>query len=108
MWTVPVIIRARSDASRTAELLPLEYHGREVAVRFLQTVSLRPGRSFRLVPTRANGQPAFGFYVRDPETGGWYTVGLMVLSLSGSQISALTRFDSGTLPRFGLPVTLTG
>jgi hypothetical protein len=32
----------------------------------------------------------------------------MVLSLSGRQISALTRFDSGTLPRFGLPVTLTG
>jgi hypothetical protein len=50
--------------------------------------------------------PAFGFYARDPQTGGYYTVGLMVLTLSGTRISALTRFDSGTLPRFGLPVTL--
>jgi hypothetical protein len=50
--------------------------------------------------------PAFGFYARDPETGGFYTVGLMVLTLSGTQISAMTRFDAGTLPRFGLPATL--
>jgi len=31
-----------------------------------------------------------------------------VLTLSGTQITALTRFDPGTLPRFGLPVTLAG
>jgi RNA polymerase sigma-70 factor (ECF subfamily) len=62
----------------------------------------------RVLPTRANGQPAFGCYVLDPETGGYYTVGLMVLTLSGTQISALTRFDPGELPRFGLPVTLAG
>jgi RNA polymerase sigma-70 factor (ECF subfamily) len=44
--------------------------------------------------------------VRDPQTGDYYTLGLLVLTLSGSQISAMTRFDSSLLPRFGLPATL--
>ena len=60
----------------------------------------------RLIATRANGQPAFGFYARDPGTGDFYTVGLMVLTLSGTRVSAMTRFDPGNLPRFKLPVTL--
>ena len=68
--------------------------------------ALRPGWTARLIPARANGQPALGFYARDPDTGSFYTVGLMVLTLSGTQISAMTRFDPGTLPRFGLPATL--
>jgi RNA polymerase sigma-70 factor (ECF subfamily) len=103
-----IVALLTEDVWLTMPPLPLEYQGRELAARFLRATAFRPGWTARLIPTRANGQPAFGFYVRDPETGGWYTVGLMVLSLSGSQISALTRFDSGTLPRFGLPVTLTG
>jgi RNA polymerase sigma-70 factor, ECF subfamily len=62
----------------------------------------------RLVVVRARGgQPAFGFYARDPDTGSYYTVGLMVLTLSGTQISALTRFDPAVLPRFGLPPFLS-
>jgi hypothetical protein len=32
----------------------------------------------------------------------------MVVTLSGGQISAMTRFDSSILPRFGLPATLAG
>jgi len=61
-----------------------------------------------LIATRANGQPAFGFYVRDPQTGISHTVELLVLTLSGSRICAITRFDNGVLPRFGLPRTLPG
>ena len=86
--------------------LPLEYQGRELAARFLGATAFRPGWTARLIPARANGQPAFGFYARDPATGRYYTVGLMVLTLSGGQISAMTRFDASTLPRFGLPATL--
>jgi RNA polymerase sigma-70 factor (ECF subfamily) len=98
------IVRLLTDDVRlTMPPLPLEYHGREVAVRFLQTVSLRPGRSFRLVPTRANGQPAFGFYVRSPQGEVGRATGLLVLTLSGQRISALTRFDNSVLPYFGLP-----
>ena len=96
------------DAWLTMPPLPLEYQGRDLAARFLRATAFRPGWTARLLPARANGQPAFGFYVRDPEMGGYYTVGLMVLTLAGTQITALTRFDPGILPRFGLPVTLAG
>jgi RNA polymerase sigma-70 factor (ECF subfamily) len=95
------------DAWLTMPPMPLEYQGREPAAQFLRATALRPGWMVRLLPSRANGQPAFGCYTRDPETGGFYTVGLIVLTLSGSQISAMTRFDANTLHRFGLPATLT-
>jgi RNA polymerase sigma-70 factor (TIGR02960 family) len=94
------------DVWLTMPPLPLEYHGRDLAGRFLTATALRPGWTARLIAARANGQPAFGFYARDPQTGRYYTVGLMVLTLSGTRISAMTRFDPATLPRFGLPATL--
>jgi len=103
-----IVALLTEDAWLTMPPLPLEYQGREPAARFLRATAFRPGWTARLLPTRANGQPAFGFYVRDPQTGDYYTVGLMVLTLSGTQVTALTRFDPGTLPRFGLPVTLAG
>jgi RNA polymerase sigma-70 factor (ECF subfamily) len=95
------------DAWLTMPPLPLEYQGRRLAAEFLTATAFRPGWSARLIPARANGQPAFGFYVRDPDRGSYYTVGLMVLTLSGTQVSAITRFDPAVLPRFGLPPFLT-
>jgi hypothetical protein len=94
------------DAWLTMPPLPLEYQGRDLTAQFLEATAFRPGWIARLLPARANGQPAFGFYARDPDTGSFYTVGLMVLTLSGTQISAMTRFDPGVLPRFGLPAAL--
>jgi RNA polymerase sigma-70 factor (ECF subfamily) len=101
-----IVALLAEDVWLTMPPLPLEYQGPELAARFLVATALRPGWTPRLIPTRANGQPAFGFYTRDPATGRFYTVGLMVLTLSGTQISALTRFDPGVLPRFGLPASL--
>ena len=92
-----------ADVRLTMPPLPLEYHGREQAARFLSTVSLRPGRTFRLVPTRANGQPAFGFYVHGPHGEVGRATGLLVLALSGQRICALTHFGNSVLPGFGLP-----
>jgi RNA polymerase sigma-70 factor (TIGR02960 family) len=86
--------------------LPLEYQGRELAVRFLAVTAFREGRTFRLIPTRANGQPAFGVYLRDPRAGALHANGLIVLTLAGRRICAITRFDNSTAPRFGLPRTL--
>ena len=68
----------------------------------------RAGRAFELVPTRANGQPAFGVYVRAPTGGNRYGTGLYVLSLAGDQICAITRFESRVLQWFGLPQSLPG
>ena len=72
---------------------------------------LRPpfgaGRRFDLVPTRANGQPAFGAYLRAPD-GTRHGIGLIVLTLAGDRICALTRFENSVLPWFGLPRSLPG
>ena len=103
-----IVALLAEDVWLTMPPLPLEYQGRELAARFLAATAFRPGWTARLLPTRANGQPAFGFYARDPETGGHYTIGLMVLTFSGRQICAMTRFDPGILPRFGLPASLPG
>ena len=96
-----IIALLTEDVWLTMPPLPMEYQGRELAAQFLTATALRPGWTARLIPARANGQPALGFYARDPDTGGFYTVGLMVLTFSGTQISAMTRFDPGTCPDSG-------
>lgn len=84
--------------------MPFEYQGRDVVARFSASL-FRAGRRFDLVPTRANGQPAFGSYLRTP-TGISHGVGLYVLSLTGDRVCAMTRFDNSVLPWFGLPRSL--
>jgi RNA polymerase sigma-70 factor (TIGR02960 family) len=84
--------------------MPFEYQGRDVAARFCGSI-FGAGRRFDLVPTRANGQPAFGAYLRAPN-GIRHGVGLLVLTLSGDRICAMTRFDNSVLPWFGLPRSL--
>ncbi|MEU5155704.1 sigma-70 family RNA polymerase sigma factor [Glycomyces sp. NPDC021274] len=85
--------------------IPLEYEGREVAADFFAAV-MNEGWSLALVPTRANGQPAFATYL-DPAPGRpRLGTGLTVVTLAGDRISALVKFDSGVLPRFGLPRSL--
>jgi hypothetical protein len=86
--------------------MPFEYEGRYVVARFC-AVLLGGGRRFDLVPTRANGQPAFGAYVRAPN-GISHGAGLYVLALSGDRICAMTRFENSVLPWFGLPRSLPG
>jgi RNA polymerase sigma-70 factor (ECF subfamily) len=84
--------------------MPFEYEGRDVVARFCARI-FGAGRRFDLVPTRANGQPAFGAYLCAP-TGIRYGVGLIVLTLTGDRISAMTRFENSVLPWFGLPRSL--
>jgi RNA polymerase sigma-70 factor (ECF subfamily) len=84
--------------------MPFEYEGREVVARFCATL-FGAGRRFDLVPTRANGQPAFGTYLR-AATGIRHGTGLYVLTLTGDGICAMTRFENTVLPWFGLPRSL--
>jgi RNA polymerase sigma-70 factor (ECF subfamily) len=86
--------------------IPLEYQGLTDVARFYATI-LRRDLSYDFVPTRANGQPALGTYLRAP-TGIRHGIGLVVLTLSGDRISAITRFDTSVLPSFGLPRSLSG
>jgi hypothetical protein len=86
--------------------LALEYRGRELTGRFFATVAFRDDRRYRLVPTRANGQPAFGAYLRDPASGLARIYGLLVITVEGDRVSAITRFENAVIARFGLPRTL--
>ena len=85
--------------------MPFEYEGRDFVARFCASI-FDSGRRFDLVPTRANGQPAFGAYVRAPD-GISHGVGLYVLALTTDRICALTRFENSVLPWFGLPRSFT-
>ncbi|WP_345384248.1 sigma-70 family RNA polymerase sigma factor [Pseudonocardia yuanmonensis] len=84
--------------------VPFEYRGRDLAIRFCDGL-FRAGRRFDLVPARANGQPAFGAYLR---TGDRRGAGVYVLTLTGARIGAMTRFDESALRAFGLPPQLPG
>jgi RNA polymerase sigma-70 factor (TIGR02960 family) len=92
------------DAFISMPPIPLEYQGRDVVARLFASI-FGSGRRVDLVPTRANGQPAFGAYLR-ASTGIRHGSGLFVLTLTGDRICAFTRFDNGVLPWFGLPRSL--
>jgi len=96
-----------SDVRISMPPLPLEYHGRDAVGHFFATVGFRHGRRYDLVPTRANGQPAFAVYLRAPSGGIRHAIGLDVVTLSGDRIRAITHFDASVLPPFGLPRSLS-
>jgi RNA polymerase sigma-70 factor (ECF subfamily) len=88
----------------------LEYQGGPAIGSFLtQLVAWRGDHPYRLVRTRANTQPAFGVYRSDEHSPIVRAIGLLVLSLEGEQMAAMTLFvGTSVLPRFGLPRTLPG
>ncbi len=95
------------DAWLTMPPEPHEYQGRAAIGAFLDDRAVRRGAPTQLVPTRANGQPAFGCYFPSPQTEIARPYGLLVVTLEGDQISAMTWFaDSSVFPLFGLPRTL--
>jgi hypothetical protein len=60
------------------------------------------------VPTRANGQLAFGICLRAPAGGIRHGIGLDVLTVTGDRICAITHFNNSVLSWFGLPRSLPG
>jgi RNA polymerase sigma-70 factor (TIGR02960 family) len=103
---VPGVVALLSDdALLTMPPEPLEYQGADAIGRFLSTVPARGAlERFRLVPTRANGQPAFGCYLRDQRAPVAHAYGLMVLTLRGNRVAAITGFpDTSVFRFFGLP-----
>jgi RNA polymerase sigma-70 factor (TIGR02960 family) len=95
------------DAWLTMPPLPHAYEGPTAIGVFLRDREVRRGAQLRLVPTRANTQPAFGCYLSVPRTGVARAYSLFVLTLEGDRISAITWFaDSSVFPQFGLPRTL--
>jgi RNA polymerase sigma-70 factor (ECF subfamily) len=83
---------------------PFGYEGRDLVTRYV-TRQFASGRRYGLVATRANGQPAFGTYLRGPD-GIRHATAFYVLTLAGDRICGMTRFEASVLPQFGLPRSL--
>jgi RNA polymerase sigma-70 factor, ECF subfamily len=101
-----VVALLTEDAWFTMPPVTLEYRGPAAIAAFLRSIAVWRGpRRYRLVPVRANGQPAFGFYLEQGLVFRGH--GMLVLTLEGDRISAITRFtDDEIMTWFGLPLTL--
>ncbi|WP_433062038.1 sigma-70 family RNA polymerase sigma factor [Dactylosporangium sp. CS-033363] len=109
---------ARADLAALEDLLtedvrwemppvPTWFAGRAGVLALLRA-KLRPEPGARLlVPARANGQPAFAWYVRDP-AGTYRAHTIKVLTPAGNRVRAVHAFHRPDLfPAFGLPELLT-
>jgi RNA polymerase sigma-70 factor (TIGR02960 family) len=101
--TDAVVALLTDDAWLTMPPEPYEYQGPAVIGAFLRDRTDRRGTPL-LVPTRANTQPAFGCYFPSPQTEVARPSAMLVLTLEGDGISAITWFGGGgVFPHFGLP-----
>ena len=86
---------------------PLEYQGHAAIAEFYLTRTWWGVQAVKLVATRANSQPAFGYYLQDAHAQIAHAHGLIVLTLAEDKVCTITRFgDNGLFPHFGLPRTL--
>jgi RNA polymerase sigma-70 factor (ECF subfamily) len=95
------------DALLTMPPQPLEYQGHDAIAAFLRHRAELRGAPLRVVPTRANTQPAFGCYLPDAHAAIARPYGLIVLTLEADAIAAITWFaGTGVFRQFELPRTL--
>ncbi len=84
--------------------MPTWYQGRDAVAGFLRRSPLRPGVRWRVVPARASGQLAFGFYLWSDETGAFAAHDIIVLTLDGARIAELIAFlEPEAFRHFALP-----
>ncbi|MGA8368786.1 MAG: sigma-70 family RNA polymerase sigma factor [Acidimicrobiales bacterium] len=101
-----IVALLTEDCRATMPPEPIEIRGPENIGAFLQTLSIW-GKQLKLIQTRANGQPAFGYYIHDENSSLLRAGGLLVIALRNDQVSHITRFgNTSLLGRFGLPRTL--
>ena len=102
-----VVSMLARDAVVAMPPIPTWYRGCEAVAAFLCERPLGGGRRWRAIPTRANGQLAFGHYLWDDEAGVFTPHGVAVVTLRGDRIAELTIFRSpAVFARFGLPAAI--
>jgi RNA polymerase sigma-70 factor (ECF subfamily) len=95
----------RADVELEMPPIPTWFTGRRPVVGFLANRVLHRGR-WRMVPTRANGQPALVVYARAGDNR-YEAYGVQVLTLIGARIGRITAFnDPSLVPTFGLAPAL--
>lgn len=101
-----VVALLADDARLTMPPEPGEFYGARPIAEYLQRVAFW-GQDLKMVLTRANDDPAFGYYRKDPNADVYRASGIMVLSVTGEQVSSLTGFgDKSVFAQFGLPRTI--
>jgi len=99
-----VVAMLAQDAAMTMPPLPTWYEGREAVAEFLRGWPLASENRWRMVPTRANGQLAFGHYDWDADKETFVPDAITVLTLDGAKIAEITAFlTPEAFERFGLP-----
>jgi RNA polymerase sigma-70 factor (ECF subfamily) len=102
-----VVAMLTDDASLAMPPFPAWFRGRVDVAAFLAARPFAPGVRWRLVPTRANGQPAVAHYAW--ERSGFRAHSINVITLAGDRIAEITAFlDAATFPAFGLPAQPPG
>ena len=100
-----VIAMLTEDATWSMPPIASWYRGLDDIAVFLREGALVP--SWRHAPTHANGQPAVGCYMWNPERGCYLPAVVDVLTLRGDRIASVTAFISAEIfPSFGLPAEL--
>jgi RNA polymerase sigma-70 factor (TIGR02960 family) len=85
---------------------PIEFRGLPAVGEFFRSF-LSWGQQVKLVPTRANCQPAFGYYLWDASTSAFRANGLLVVAMREDRVSSITRFGgAGVIARFDLPAVI--
>jgi len=99
-----VVAMLTEDAVLTMPPIPTWFRGRDAVAAFLRDRPLAAGRRWRLLPVRANGQPAFAEYLWDDERKCFVAHSVNVLALRGARIAEINAFlEPETVARHGLP-----
>ena len=103
-----VVTLLTADAWLTMPPAPHEYEGIVAIADFLRaSATWRAGRRFQLLTASANGQPAFACYLAEASEKLARPAGLLVLTVTGARIAAITRFlDVSLFTDFRLPDTI--
>jgi len=101
-----VVALLTDDAELKMPPEPFEFHGPRPIAQFLQQVAFWR-EDLKILPTKANNQPAFGYYRKDSNADIYRASGIFVLTVSEHQISSMTRFgDKSLFACLGLPRTV--
>jgi RNA polymerase sigma-70 factor (ECF subfamily) len=99
-----VVALLTDDARMTMPPEPFELQGSRPIADYLVRVW---GEGVKVVPTRANNDPALGFYRPDPHADIYRASAILVVSVAGTRVSSLARFgDMSLFASFGLPRTI--
>lgn len=91
------------DVTWSMPPLPHWYRGVAAVTDFATSIPLNSCGSWRHTPVTANGQPALGCYLWDPESGRHVGFSITVLTLRGERIAEVATFIGAEhLARFGL------